>query len=202
MIRLENKADATICTIRVPMDEASRYGILDVNDQYRVTDFIEKPANPPSNLASMGVYVFNTEVLSRMLEEDADLTASNHDFGKDIIPRVIESYRVFAYPFRDVQSGVRLDQSPEAYPDIKVARFSPDGKWIAFLSFPKDIDPKDHPYYKPVYHRLLPVEGGVPKVIAYIYGGQGTINVPSWSPDSQRLAFVSNTVPFNTLIDG
>jgi hypothetical protein len=70
---------------------------------------------------------------------------------------------------------------------------SPDGQWIAFLTFPKDIDSQDHPYYKQVYLRLMPIAGGQPKVIAYIYGGQGTINVPSWSPDSTRLAFVSNT---------
>ena len=70
---------------------------------------------------------------------------------------------------------------------------SPDGKWIAFISFPKEVDPADHPYYKRTYLRLLPIEGGTPKVIAYIYGGQGTINVPSWSPDGKFLAFVSNT---------
>ncbi len=70
---------------------------------------------------------------------------------------------------------------------------SPDGKWIAFISFPKDIDPESHPYYKECYIRLMPIEGGTPKVIAYIYGGQGSMNVPSWSPDSKRIAFVSNT---------
>lgn len=70
---------------------------------------------------------------------------------------------------------------------------SPDGKWIAFISFSKDIDPTDHPYYKQVYLRLMPIEGGTPKVVAYVYGGQGTMNVPSWSPDSKRLAFVSNS---------
>jgi TolB protein len=70
---------------------------------------------------------------------------------------------------------------------------SPDGKWIAFITFPKEVDPADHPYYKRVYLRLMPIEGGAPKVIAYVYGGQGTINVPSWSPDSKMLAFVSNT---------
>jgi len=70
---------------------------------------------------------------------------------------------------------------------------SPDGKWIVFLSFLKDVRPEDHPFYKHVYIRLMPSSGGPPKVIAYLYGGQGTINVPSWSPDSKRLAFVSNT---------
>jgi len=70
---------------------------------------------------------------------------------------------------------------------------SPDGKKIVIISFPADIDSKDHPYYKHVYLRLMPIEGGKPKVIAYVYGGQGSINVPSWSPDSQRIAFVSNS---------
>jgi Tol biopolymer transport system component len=69
---------------------------------------------------------------------------------------------------------------------------SPDGKWIAFISFPSDIEVNSHPSYKRVIIRLMPVSGGKPKVIAYLYGGQGTINVPSWSPDSQQIAFVSN----------
>jgi len=70
---------------------------------------------------------------------------------------------------------------------------SPDGKWLAFITFPKDVPPAEHPYYKRVYLRLMPIAGGAPKVIAYVYGGQGTINVPSWAPDSRRLAFVSNS---------
>jgi TolB protein len=70
---------------------------------------------------------------------------------------------------------------------------SPDGQWIAFISFPRAVAASDHPYYQRVYLRLLPIAGGTPRVIAYVYGGQGTINVPSWSPDSRMLAFVSNT---------
>ena len=71
---------------------------------------------------------------------------------------------------------------------------SPDGKWIVLLSFLKsEVAPDDHPFYKHVYIRLMPAAGGKPRVIAYVYGGQGTINVPSWSPDSKRIAFVSNT---------
>ena len=70
---------------------------------------------------------------------------------------------------------------------------SSDRKQIAFISFPHDVDPKDHPFYKHVYLRTMPYAGGPPSVIAYVYGGQGTMNVPSWSPDGKRLAFVSNT---------
>ena len=73
---------------------------------------------------------------------------------------------------------------------------SPDGRWIVFLSFLKDVNPSDHPFYKHVYIRLMPVDTMKPKVIAYVYGGQGTINVPSWSPDGKRIAFVTNTNPY------
>lgn len=70
---------------------------------------------------------------------------------------------------------------------------SPDGKWMVIISFPSEMNPDLHPSFKRVMLRLMPVNGGAPKVIAYMYGGQGTINVPSWSPDSKRIAFVSNS---------
>jgi TolB protein len=86
------------------------------------------------------------------------------------------------------QEPVTNDEFNNWFPHI-----SPDGKWIAFLSYGEDVKAEDHPYYKQVYLRLIPIEGGRPQVIAYVYGGQGTMNVPSWSPDSRHIAFVSNT---------
>lgn len=73
---------------------------------------------------------------------------------------------------------------------------SPDGKWMVFLTFLKEeAEPGIHPPYKHVYIRLMPVMGGPIKVVAYLYGGQGSMNTPSWSPDSKHIAFVSNTLP-------
>lgn len=86
------------------------------------------------------------------------------------------------------QEQVTNDKFNNWFPHI-----SPDGKWIVFLSYGQDVKSGDHPYYKQVYIRLMPISGGDSKVIAYLYGGQGTINVPSWSPDSKKIAFISNT---------
>ncbi len=86
------------------------------------------------------------------------------------------------------QQRVTNDELNDWFPHI-----SPDGKWIQFISFTQEVPPGDHPFYKHVYLQVMPINGGKPHVIAYLYGGQGTINVPSWSPDSKRIAFISNT---------
>ena len=96
---MRNQADLTVATIHVPLEEACRFGIMDVDPNQRISAFIEKPADPPSNLANMGVYLFNTKVLDRALWEDYQSEGSAHDFGKDILPKVIKSKRAFAYPF-------------------------------------------------------------------------------------------------------
>jgi glucose-1-phosphate adenylyltransferase len=97
---IDHEADVTIGTIRVPLSEASRFGIVDVDEDYQVTSFVEKPAQPSSNLVNMGVYLFNLPVLDKVLWEDRGKTDSAHDFGKDILPRMVSSgSRVFAFPY-------------------------------------------------------------------------------------------------------
>lgn len=97
---IDHQADLTLGAIRVPIEEASRFGIVDINDDYRVTSFLEKPENPPSNFVNMGVYIFNRALLDRVLWEDSKRRRSTHDFGRDIIPRLIRSKaRVFAFPY-------------------------------------------------------------------------------------------------------
>jgi glucose-1-phosphate adenylyltransferase len=97
---LQNQADLTIASIEVPIEEASRFGILDVDEQQRVTSFLEKPENPPSNLANMGVYLFSTPVLDRALWVDHGRADSAHDFGRDILPRLVEEgKKVCAFPY-------------------------------------------------------------------------------------------------------
>jgi glucose-1-phosphate adenylyltransferase len=96
----DHEADLTMATIRVPFEEASRFGIVGVDESYRVTSFIEKPENPPSTLANMGVYLFNLSTLDEYLWEDHMMGNSSHDFGKDILPRMIQKgSRVIAFPY-------------------------------------------------------------------------------------------------------
>lgn len=101
------QADVTVPCIEVPLNEASRFGIVSTNNEQQIVDFVEKPAHPqpmPSNpnvaLVSMGIYLFNTEVLVKRITEDAK-KESSHDFGKNVIPSMIHEGRVFAYIFND-----------------------------------------------------------------------------------------------------
>jgi glucose-1-phosphate adenylyltransferase len=99
----ERDADVTVAAMPVPAAEASRYGIVEVDADGRITDFFEKPPSPPGaagpRLASMGLYVFSAEALTRAVTADAARSDSGHDFGGDVLPRLVESDRVFVYDF-------------------------------------------------------------------------------------------------------
>ncbi len=109
---VEKQADLTIGCLEVSLEEATAFGVMDIDENRRVKAFVEKPEHPPvmpgrtdTALASMGIYIFNANFLFEQLLKDADTKGSTHDFGKDIIPSVIDKYIVNAYPFLDLQSG-------------------------------------------------------------------------------------------------
>jgi len=117
---IENNADATIAVIEVPMKEASRFGIMNTNESGRIIEFEEKPPVPKSNLASMGIYIFNWKLLRQMLVEDMAKEDSNHDFGKDIIPTLLNSGgNLYAYKFKGYWKDVgTIDSLWEANMDL------------------------------------------------------------------------------------
>jgi glucose-1-phosphate adenylyltransferase len=103
---MDHQADLTMAVFRVTREEASRFGVVTVDNAYRVKAFTEKPKNPPSTLINMGVYMFNRELLDRILWEDHLREDSSHDFGKDILPLLVKNKaRVFAFPY----SGYWMD---------------------------------------------------------------------------------------------
>ncbi len=111
---VESGADMTIGCLEVDLETAKGFGVMAVDGENRIHEFAEKPDQPksvPGNdgvaLASMGIYVFNRKFLFEQLIKDADQPNSSHDFGNDIIPNVIENYRVIAYPFRDEESNAQ-----------------------------------------------------------------------------------------------
>ena len=96
----EKKADLTVAHINVPLEEASRFGILNTDDNLRIVEFLEKPEHPVSTKASMGIYIFNWKVLKEYLIRDEENPESEKDFGKNIIPMLLEEdRRIYAYPF-------------------------------------------------------------------------------------------------------
>ncbi|WP_428775279.1 glucose-1-phosphate adenylyltransferase [Vibrio sp.] len=112
----QNQAELTVACMDVPREDASAFGVMATDASGRVTSFAEKPVDPPSlpddpnrSLVSMGIYIFNIETLQSALTEDARLDSSSHDFGKDIIPKLIEKQSVFAYQFSNDKGRVAKD---------------------------------------------------------------------------------------------
>ncbi len=130
-------ADATIAVRGVPMREASRFGIMNTDGKGRIIEFEEKPAKPKSNLASMGIYIFSWKLLRKMLVEDMKNPDSDHDFGKDIIPRMLNEKRgLFAYEFKGYWKDVgTIDSLWEANMDLLDSKNSlnlNDSSWLIY----------------------------------------------------------------------
>lgn len=132
---IENNAEATIAVIDVPLKEASRFGIMNVDDNDIIYEFEEKPKNPKSTLASMGIYIFSYKTLKKYLKEDEKNHLSNHDFGKDIIPNYLkDGLKLQAYRFKGYWKDVgTVDSLWEANMDLlqgnnKLDLFDPDWK--------------------------------------------------------------------------
>ena len=111
---VKNNADITVGCIEVPIEKASEFGVMGVENDFRIHRFSEKPENPEpmpgkseQALCSMGIYIFNTDLLYELLIRDADTPNSTHDFGKDIIPHAIDNYQVYAYPFIKAKSEIQ-----------------------------------------------------------------------------------------------
>ena len=136
---VEAGADVTVATLEVTPSEASkRFGVLETDNNWRIVGFEEKPEHPKESLvhpgkvnASMGVYLFNRQLLLPMLIADAENPSSSHDFGKDIIPRIIEKYRVFAYNFLDEN---KKDMS--YWRDVGTVEAYHEATWTSFPSRP------------------------------------------------------------------
>jgi glucose-1-phosphate adenylyltransferase len=132
---VDKGAECTVACIPVPIKEANEFGVMDVTDDYRITAFYEKPANPPSMpgrpdmaLASMGIYVFNADYLFRLLDEDMNTLSSTHDFGKDLIPKLTEKKVAWAHPF-DLSCVTSNAELPPYWRDVGTL----DAYWRANL---------------------------------------------------------------------
>ncbi|WP_456154011.1 glucose-1-phosphate adenylyltransferase [Planomicrobium stackebrandtii] len=138
----EHEADVTISVLEVPWEEASRFGVINVNDEMDVLEFDEKPENPKSNLASMGVYVFTWEKLKEYLETDNVDESSSHDFGKDILPSMLQKgEKMVAYPFKgywkDVGTVESLWEANMDLLDLNSGLNLHDPGWRIFSSNPQ-----------------------------------------------------------------
>jgi glucose-1-phosphate adenylyltransferase len=138
---VEKKADMTVACLEVPIADASAFGVMGVDENERVVEFAEKPAHPASipdkpgmALASMGIYVFNTRFLFEQLIRDADDPQSSHDFGKDLIPHIVEKYRVFAQSFVQSCTGM-VDHKHHYWRDVGTI----DAYWEANMELTKVV---------------------------------------------------------------
>jgi glucose-1-phosphate adenylyltransferase len=172
---MEKGADVTISVIEVPWDEASRFGIMNTNDEMAITEFDEKPEYPKSNLASMGIYIFNWKVLKEYLIKDNDTLGSSHDFGKDIIPCLLEDQKkLCAYPFKgywkDVGTVRSLWEANMDLLDEKCELNLFDSSWRIY-----SVNPNQPPQYistkASVYESLInegcTVEGDVERSVIF-----------------------------------
>ena len=158
---VQSGADVTVGCIEVPRMEATGFGVMDVGDNDRIVDFVEKPADPPAMpghpdmaLASMGIYVFETEHLFERLREDAADGKSSHDFGKDIIPSIVKGGKAIAHPFS--RSCVRSEHEKTAYwRDVGTV----DAFWqanIDLTDFDPELDLYDRNWPIWTYSELVP----------------------------------------------
>ncbi|TDH61292.1 glucose-1-phosphate adenylyltransferase [Dankookia rubra] len=158
---VDRRAGVTVCCMRVPRAEASGFGVVAVDDSDRITGFVEKPADPPGlpdqpdqSFASMGIYVFDTKVLIAELRRDAADAASSHDFGKDIIPRMVAEGTAHAHRFEASCVRSAAETSPY-WRDVGTV----DAYWEANIDLtdvvpPLDIFDKDWPIW--TYAEVVP----------------------------------------------
>jgi glucose-1-phosphate adenylyltransferase len=176
---VESGADCTVGCIEVPRMEATAFGVMHVDAQRRITDFLEKPEDPPAMpgkpdvaLASMGIYVFSAKYLYQLLEENILTSDTDHDFGKDILPRVVTSGKAIAHPFS--MSCVTSETDPNVPPywrDVGTV----DAYWSANLDLASTIPALD------LYDRKWPIwtnQEQLPpgKFVRDLHGQQGAIN--------------------------
>ena len=142
----DKKADATIAVIEVPIEEASRFGIMNTNDTGRIVEFEEKPLAPKSNLASMGIYIFNWKLLRELLVADMSKEDSHHDFGKDIIPTLLNNNgNLYAYKFQGYWKDVgTIDSLWEANMDLLDGKNELDLADSAWKIYTEDITTLPH----------------------------------------------------------
>lgn len=139
---IKQQADATISVIEVPWEEASRFGLMETDDEMQIKRFVEKPADPQTNLASMGVYIFNYQKLKEYLAKDAETEDSSHDFGKDIIPAMLEgNEKMVAYPYKgywkDVGTVESLWEANMDLLELDSGLVLHDSAWRIFSSNPQ-----------------------------------------------------------------